>query len=343
MSAIHTPSTTNQLALVVGATGGLGGEVARALLAHGWRVRALHRHPAELPERLRALGHIEWVTGNAMREGDMKQAARGASLIFHGAQPPYYRNWRGLAVPMLSNAITAAQRSGARLIFPGNVYNFHPSAGPLMSERTPQQPATRKGAIRVEMEGMLAGAAEQGRARSLVVRAGDFFGAHARSSWFQNLMVKPGKPLTSVGYPGAREVGHAWAYLPDLAETIVRLAEREAELPAFDSFHFGGHWLERGVAMAEAVRRAADLPGLPIRRFPWPAIYAASPFVRLFREVLEMRYLWRVPLRLDNSKLVAFLGAEPHTPLDQAVRESLVALGCMPDAPAIASPEPQAA
>jgi hypothetical protein len=56
---------------------------------------------------------------------------------------------------------------------------------------------------------------------------------------------------------------------------------------------------------------------------------AASPFVPLFREMWEMRYLWRIPLRLDNAKLIRFLGEEPHTPLDQAVRESLIGLGCL--------------
>ena len=37
------------------------------------------------------------------------------------------------------------------------------------------------------------------------------------------------------------------------------------------------------------------------------------------RELLEMRYLWEQPLRLDNARLLDTLGAEPHTPLDTAV------------------------
>jgi nucleoside-diphosphate-sugar epimerase len=55
-----------------------------------------------------------------------------------------------------------------------------------------------------------------------------------------------------------------------------------------------------------------------------------APFVETFREMLEMRYLWREPLQLDSSKLVAFLGSEPHTPLDVALRETLSGLGCLP-------------
>jgi nucleoside-diphosphate-sugar epimerase len=45
--------------------------------------------------------------------------------------------------------------------------------------------------------------------------------------------------------------------------------------------------------------------------------------------MLEMRYLWREPLRMDNSRLVAPLGQEPHTPLDDAVKETLKGLGCL--------------
>ena len=67
-------------------------------------------------------------------------------------------------------------------------------------------------------------------------------------------------------------------------------------------------------------------------------IYALAPFVEMFRELIEMRYLWRKPIGLDNSKLVKFLGAEPHTPLDQAMRATLADMGCLGEAeqPAVA-------
>jgi nucleoside-diphosphate-sugar epimerase len=228
---------------------------------------------------------------------------------------------------MLANAIAAAKASGARLIFPGNVYNFGPDAGAVVDESSPQNPTTRKGAVRVEMERMLAAATAED-VRSVVVRAGDFLG-NAPASWFRAVMVKPGKPLRSVTYPGVRDVGHAWAYLPDLAETVVRFAEIEQELDTFEVFHFGGHWIEPGIEICHAVRRAAGKPDLPIRSFPWIAVYLASPFSAFMRELREMRYLWRVPLRLDNRKLVSRLGEEPHTPLDEAVTQTLASMGAL--------------
>ncbi len=318
--------------LVIGATGGVGGATARVLLRKGWRVRAMHRSPETAARRPGAQG-IEWVRGDAMSRDDVVAAAQGVDVIVHGANPPGYKNWRGLAIPMLANTIEAARIVGARILFPGNVYNFGPDAGALVNEESPQHPTTGKGAVRVEMEAMLRHATLYG-VRSVVIRAGDFIGANSPSSWFKTVMVKPGKPVRAVTYMGEHAVGHDWAYLPDLAETFARIAERERELPNFDSFHFEGYWFERGVEIARAVGRAAGKPALPIKRFPWFVVYALAPVVPLFREMIEMRYLWKRPLRLDNAKLVAFLGGEPRTDLDEALRATLAGLGCLPGADA---------
>jgi nucleoside-diphosphate-sugar epimerase len=48
-----------------------------------------------------------------------------------------------------------------------------------------------------------------------------------------------------------------------------------------------------------------------------------SPFVTTFRETLEMRYLRREAVRNDDARLIAALGQEPHTPLDQEVEATL--------------------
>jgi len=308
-------------ALVIGATGGVGGSVAQALLKSGWHVRALSRRPPAGADA------IEWIQGDAMDAAAVTAAARGAEILFHGANPPRYRNWRGLALPMLDHSIAAAEASGARLVFPGTIYNFGPDAGTLLDERSPQHPVTRKGAVRVEMEERLQQAAARGM-RVLIVRAGDYFGGSSLNSWF-NSMVTPGRPIRRVIDPGEPAVGHAWAYLPDLADAIVRLIAIDAALAPFEIVHFGGHWLDRGNEMAAAIRRAAGRPDLAIWRFPWPVVRLTAPFVPLFRELAEMRYLWQRPLRLDNRKLIGLLGNEPHTPLDQAVRSALAGLGCL--------------
>ncbi|MBU2606789.1 MAG: NAD(P)H-binding protein [Alphaproteobacteria bacterium] len=322
--------TRTRTALILGATGGAGFEIARALRTRGWQIRALHRRPDAVSS---LMPDADWVEGDAMKADDVLMAATNADLIVHAVNPPGYRNWGKLVLPMIDNTIAAARANGARIVLPGTVYNFGPDAFPLLRETSPQNPKTRKGAIRVELEARLRRAAETG-VNVLVVRAGDFFGPNTGNSWLAQGMVKPGRPVRSVTHPGKPGVGHAWAYLPDFAETVARLVDMGDELAAFESVHFNGHWFEDGREIAERVRVVAGAPDAPIKRFPWLLLHMLRPFVPLFREMAEMQYLWTVPARLDNAKLVRLLGSEPHTPVDEALRATLEGINCLePTAP----------
>jgi len=310
-------------ALVIGATGGIGGEVARALLAHGWEVRALHR----APERAASSNpDVHWMEGDAMDRASVDRAAEGMPVIIHAVNPPGYRNWAGLVLPMLDNTIAAAAKTGARVLLPGTVYNYGPDTGETADEQAPQNPVTRKGRIRVEMERRLKAAAECG-AKALVVRAGDFYGPHSGNSWLAQGMVPTAGPVRRIFNPARAGVGHSWAYLPDLAETMVRLLERRDDLADFDSFQFGGTWVDDNRAFADAIRVAAGRPRAPIYPFPWPVVHALAPFNETAREMRELIYLWRRPLRLVDGKLWRFLGEVPTTPLDEALRTTLRGLG----------------
>jgi len=315
-----------QIALVLGATGGIGNAMAKTLMQRGWQVRALHRRADQMMAQERS--GIAWIQGDAMQQQDVIAAAEGASVIVHAVNPPAYRNWAQLVLPMIENSIAAARASGARIVLPGTVYNYGADAFPDLSETSPQNPATRKGAIRVQLERRLRDAAQSG-VRALVVRAGDFFGPHMANSWFGQGLLKPGRPVTSVTYPGQRGLGHQWAYLPDVAETMMQLIEREEALAAFDTFHMNGHWDADGTQMVAAIGRAAGQPGLKVRKFPWWLLPLAAPFVPVFHELREVSYLWRQPLRLDNRRLLQLLGSESHTALDDAVKATLIGMACL--------------
>jgi len=315
-------------ALVLGATGGIGGEVARQLREAGWQVHALKRGLAAATEYRDG---ITWLRGDAMNRDEVMAAAAGCSVIVHAVNPPGYRRWAELVMPMIDNTIAAAQAQGATIVLPGTVYNYGPDAFPLLHEDAPQRPLTRKGAIRVEMERRLQAAASQG-CRVIVVRAGDFFGPKAGNNWFSQGLVKPGQPVTAVSLPGKRGVGHQWSYLPDVARTMVQLLECRDTLAPFASFHMAGHWDADGLQMAEAIqrvvaRRSGIVPKL--RAFPWWLTMLASPVVPTLRELREMKYLWSESVHMSNGRLLSVLGQEPHTPLDAAVEAALEGMGCL--------------
>lgn len=142
-------------------------------------------------------------------------------------------------------------------------------------------------------------------------------------------MVKPNQPVTSITNPGGKGIGHSWAYLPDASETFAELMDRETELADFERFHFRGHWDADGTEMIAAIRKVAGNERIPVRPLPWWLFRLASPFQETMRELSAVRPLWQTPIQMENTKLVRFLGREPHTPLETAVEQALRGMGCL--------------
>jgi nucleoside-diphosphate-sugar epimerase len=322
---------TKRTALVLGATGGIGGEIANALLTHGWAVRGLARDPAKAAANVHGGNpQVKWLAGDAMVQADVVGAAEGTQLIVHAVNPPGYRDWDKLVLPMIDNSIAAARAAGgARTALPGTVYNFDAANTPLLGEDSPQNPVSHKGAIRKELEARLEGSALSGDVPVLILRAGDFFGPRVRSSWFAQAMVTPGKPVTRLTLLN-RNIGHSWAYLPDLAETFARLLDAPERLRAFERVQFEGFWDPDGAALPAAVAAALGQPHLPIRSFPWWLMRLAAPIFSFPREAVDILPTWRHAIRLDNSRLVELLGREPRTPILKAMRTTLEGLKCLP-------------
>lgn len=231
-------TTQPNLALILGATGGIGGEVARQMRDAAWQVRALKRG---LPHEEEQRAGLTWIRGDAMSRKDVLRAARGCAVIVHAVNPPGYRHWADLVLPMLDNTVAAAIAERATIVLPGTVYNYGPDALPTLAEDAPQNPATRKGSIRVELERRLRIATQLG-ARVIIVRAGDFFGPQPGNNWFSQGLVKPGRPVAAVNLPGDHGIGHQWCYLPDVARTMLELLRLRERLEPFANFHMSGHW-----------------------------------------------------------------------------------------------------
>jgi len=311
--------------LILGAAGRIGHVLAQAFADAGWTVRAQARK--SLPAELAGRPGIELVTCDALDAAALREAARGVDVVVH-ALNPVYTKWEGMVMPLAEAAIAAARDSGALLMVPGNVYNFGRELPERLTLDTPERGDLPKARLRIEVEARLA--ATPGL-DSVVIRAGDFFGGSQKGSWFDVSMasrIKSGKFV----YPGEPELMHAWAYLPDLAQAFVRVAERRAELHGHRRFHFAGHAVT-GNDMRAAMERAVGRP-LRVASMPWWLMRLVAPVVPMMREVVTMSYLWKRPHRLDDSALREFIGPVPHTPLDQALLGAWNALQPVSSSPA---------
>jgi nucleoside-diphosphate-sugar epimerase len=310
--------------LILGARGRLGAALVAAFGAAGWRVIAQTRAQAKPPQTPYP-AHVQWLAADM--ENAAAFSALGAVDVVVNALNPTYTRWASEAVPLLQSAIELSLHYKATLMSPGNVYNFGAGMPALLQETTPQQPTSLKGGIRVDMERQLQQAAAAQGLRSVVIRAGDFFGC-GTGSWF-DLLVAKGAPRGRMGYAGPMGIGTAWAYVPDLAQSFVKVAHQRARLSAFEVLHFAGYQLRR--EDWEQLMRKACLqlgwlqPGqaMKVQAMPWPLIRALAWAVPAWREIAEMRYLWWTPHALDGSKLAGLIGSVPHTPIDEAVQLAL--------------------
>jgi len=271
----------------------------------------------------RAPADTEVMEINALDHAGVGKAARDADVVLHALNPPY-TDWSRLALPLAYSAVAAAETAGATLFFPGNLYNYGSPLPPIIDENTPMRPSSRKGQLRVAIEDHIAEAAERG-VRAITVRAGDFYG-RGLGTWFDLVLTKEiGR--ARVTYPGPLDVTHEWAYLPDFAAALLRVADRRDTLPQFASFGFPGHAVtgrEFTAAIARAVRGKLEL-----KRMTWWLIHALRPIVPLCRELSEVAYLWNESHRLDGGKLQAAIGELARTPLDVAVARALEDLGAI--------------
>ncbi|MGQ0710293.1 MAG: sugar nucleotide-binding protein [Rhodoferax sp.] len=324
---METADSPRHTVIVLGASGRFGGAAARAFAQAGWRVVAQTRRPVATQNTAPGEAQVHWVQADAHDTAALAREAGSAQVVVHALNPAYTNAaWEREAPALTAAALALAQALGATLMLPGNIYNFGAHAPQQLREETPFWPHTRKGRVRVALEAQLQASA----VRTVVIRAGDFFGS-GQGSWLDMVLAKDLRKGV-LCYPGAAGVRTAWAYLPDLAQCFVQVAQRRAQLATHEVLHFAGHGLERAdwervlTAWARAQGWLAPQAALRQRSMPWAFLRLLAWVHPLVASMVEMRYLWQEPHTLDNRRLVALLGSEPHTPFDQAARAALQAL-----------------
>ena len=328
--------------LVLGGRGRFGLAAVQAFARSGWRVLAQMRPGAQAPQ----VAGVQWLPLPLDTPGAVEalvhrvRQAGGATVVVHALNPKEYTRpaWEREAWPLLHTGMQVAQALGATLMLPGNVYNFGQGMPAVLLEGGPERPSMAMGRIRAAMEARLEAATQRGELRAVVVRAGNFYG-QGSGTWLDRAMLT-GIHRGKLVFPGPMDVATPWAYLPDLARTFVALAQVRHSMPAFESLHFRGHTLTGAdwVRALEPLARQqgwlkADQP-LRVRGLPWPLIHALGTVMPSWGALSALRYLWTQPHELDNRRLRALIGTEPHTPWPTALHTTLLDLRLMPSAAA---------
>lgn len=300
-----TPTSRFERPLVLGA-GPVGRAVVDVLVARGHHPIVVTRSGTE-------------VAGATTRRADLddpaaaRAALADATIVFTTAQPEYHR-WVQDFPPLQASIVQAAIAADTPLMAVENMYGYGAHDGPL-TEDTPMRPTTKKGTVRAALWRALDAAAAEDGLQMAVVRASDFIGNGIEGSAYGTRFFEPlsaGKPAQTVGDV---EALHSVTFVPDLAESLVRVAE--------DDTAWGRPWhapCAPAVAQRQLAEMAASAVGRTgtIKSVPKPVLRAVGLFVKPVRETVEMLYEFDRDFVVDSSAYTRHFGLEA-TPLPQAL------------------------
>jgi nucleoside-diphosphate-sugar epimerase len=221
--------------------------------------------------------------------------------------------------------VEASSMTGAMVVFPGNVYGLKPVYGvplpPDSAQLDVSDRPNKKGRIRNMLEDDLAQNAELSNIRTLIVRAGDFFGPGVDNGlvgpMFRNALA--GKPIP---WFGGADIAHGFTYVDDVAAAAVGLMLKD-DRPKFDVVAVAGDTWESGTAWAAALAQAAGRPNPGVKVVPAWQVKLVGLWNKDAREFAELLYQWEGPLQLDDSRVRRALPDWAPTPPETALADTM--------------------
>ncbi len=307
--------------LVTGATGFVGGAVARRLARDGHDVRALAR-PGSNSSRLAASG-VEIVDGDVRDRASLALAMRGCSHVIHLAAAKGFDSTllRDVNVGGTANALDSARVEGVqRFVFGSTmgVYGF--VTGDRLDERSPIRPNTPYRRSKWQAEQVVREAHERTAAPSVVARLSSVVGPGALGWVPLARNVAAGRARLIGGGTNAIDL----VAVDDIADALVRCAT----VPDIEgkSYVLGAGEELTFAAFAETIASALGAP-LPRRgpsAVPFVVAQRLASFVFRASGLALPRVHTRETLVADkrsSSDLArAELGYDPSTPVELAVR-----------------------
>jgi nucleoside-diphosphate-sugar epimerase len=297
----------NSKSLIVGATGSLGPSVVKALKEKDQQIRILVRDKSKAEKYFGKNSGIEIVLGSASNEETIAGALDGCSHLFYLVNTPYHKCSES-SEPLLTSSINAALRKNAKIVFPGNVYNYGYTQYNPVDEKHPWNAHTKKGKIRINLEEMLKKAKTENGLKYTIIRMPDFYGPYVINTFSEKAYINAlmGKTIRWIGNLDTKT---EYIFIEDggKAMVIAGLSDKstgeEYNVPAFSPITSREY-------LNEIVNQAGQ--GSKITTLNSDLIFSIGGlFSPMIKEVKEMLYLKREELILDGTKFKETFGNIP--------------------------------
>ncbi len=305
--------------LVVGATGGIGRAVVKALKEKGENVAVLVRNVEKAQKYFEEFSDVEILKGDAKNKNDILSGLNGSSHLYYCTNIPY-QDWEKNALDLLRVSLSAASEAKVKFVLPGNVYVYgHAESNPV-NEQHPWNAHTKKGRIRIVMEKEIQKTSEKEGLFYTIVRFPDFYGPYVINGFSEKIFINSlkGKRLQWIG---DKQAETEYIFIEDAGKAMATAAlsdksnNQEFNVPAYrpiTTMDFLNLVSKKGGNSSMLSVINSDLIFTLMGLF--------NPVVG---EVKEMLYLKREKLVLDGTKFKDTFGEIPSTPYEEGVEKTM--------------------
>lgn len=283
------------LQTILGAGGAIGIPLAKELKKYTNDIRLVSRNP----KRVNDSDQLYPIDVHNLSQID--KAIEGSGVVYVTIGFEYKLSvWQKTWPAFMQAVINACLKHNSKLVFFDNVYMYDKEAIPLMTEESPHNPPSKKGAVRKQIHDMIFEAVEKRKLTALIARAADFYGPDNNNSAMTQMVImnlEKGKKAQTFG--NVNKI-HTYTYTPDAGKATALLGNTPDaynqvwHLPTTKERLTNKQWIE---LIAKEMKAEAKIQVVS----NW-MIKLLGLFIPMMKEFPEMIYQFEQDYIFDSSK-----------------------------------------
>jgi len=280
---------------ILGANGTIGSVLAKELMKFTDKVRLVSRHPRKVNES------DELFATDLSHPANVDQAVDGSDVVYLVVGLEYnIKVWEETWPALMRATINACIKHKARLVFFDNVYMYDINSIPHMTEESPHNPPSRKGAVRKQIVQMIMDEVKAGRLMAIIARSADFYGPGNEKSFAIEMVYKNFLKGKRANWFSSVDKKHSLTYSPDAAKATALLGNTD------DAWNTVWHLPtdKNTLTGREFISMFAKEMNVPCKLFVLPVwlVKFIGLFVPVLKEMPEMMYQYDRDYFFDSSK-----------------------------------------
>lgn len=280
---------------ILGANGTIGSVLAKELVKYTDKIRLVSRNPRRVNES------DELFPADLTNPALVEQAVKGSDVVYLVVGLEYnIKVWEEQWPKLMKATINACEKNKARLVFFDNVYMYDINSIPHMTEESPYNPPSRKGAVRRQIAQMIMDEVKAGRLMALIARSADFYGPGNDKSFVNEMVYKNFLKGSRANWFVNADKKHSFTFTPDAAKATALLGNTDDayntiwHLPTDKNALTGRQFVELFSNQMKVNNKIFVMPVWMIK--------IVGLFVPILKEMPEMMYQYDRDYFFDSSK-----------------------------------------